>query len=256
MSLLISLQSESVKIKRSASFYICFIVAAIVPALLFFDVITPSDGNTKSDPVAVSKYFMMGQQIFNFIFLPLFTILVSTLLLQLEYRNNTWKQVLTSPQRRINVFFSKFITLHLIIILFIITFIILIVAGIFIIKLINPNLLTGEVRFETVLLANWNVYVSIFGISAIQFWLALRFKNFIAPLAIGFCFWFMAPLMLFSLGWAFGPHYPYSFPIQLAEMSEQKVKPDTSFLHMLSIGYGIFFLVVAFIEFKIRGVKS
>jgi hypothetical protein len=256
MSLLLSLQSESVKIKRSASFYICFIVAAVVPTILFIDVITPSDGNTQVQQVALAKYFKMGQQVFNFIFLPLFIILVSTLLLQLEYRNNTWKQVLTSPQRKINVFFSKFITLHFIIILFILSYMILLLGGILLIKLINPKVLTGEIPLQAILVANWHAYVSIFAISAIQFWFALRFKNFIAPLAIGFCLWFMAPLMLFSLNWSIGPHYPYSFPIQLAEMSEQKTKADIPFLHMLSIAYGLFFLAVAFLEFKIRRVKT
>jgi len=256
MTLLISLQSESVKIKRSAAFYLCFIVAAVVPAILFIDVITPSDGSKVVQQIEIDKYFRMGQQVFNFIFLPLFIILISTLLLQLEYRNNTWKQVLTSPQQRINVFLSKFMTLHLLIIVFIASFILFLLLGVLMINLINPALFKGEFSLPNVLLANVNVYVSVVGISAIQYWLALRFKNFIAPLAIGFCFWIMAPLMLFSLGWSFGPHYPYSFPIQLAEMSEVKTKPDIPFLHMLSIAYGLFFLAVAFIEFKIRRVKS
>jgi hypothetical protein len=253
MSLLISLQSESVKIKRSAAFYLCFIVAAIVPAILFFDV---NDDKQVVQAIAINKYFAMAQQVFNFIFLPLFIILISTLLLQLEYKNNTWKQVLISPQKLINVFLSKFITLHLIILLFLAGFILFLLAGLLTINLLEPNLIKGELNLQRLLVANANVYVSIFGISAIQFWLALRFKNFIAPLAIGFCLWIMAPLMLFSLDWSFGPHYPYSFPIQMAEMSEMKSKPDIPLLHMLSISYGLFFLAAAFIEFKIRKVRS
>lgn len=257
MSLLISLQSESIKIKRSAAFYLCFIVAAIVPLILFFDVATPSDDGTHVDKqMSMEKYFGMGQQVFNFIFLPLFIILISTLLMQIEYRNNTWKQVLTSPQKIINVFLSKFITLHLLIILFIATFVILILTGAFILDLIHPDLFKNDFNLQKVLLGNVVAYVSVIGLSAIQFWLALRFKNFIAPLAIGFCLWFMAPLMLFSLDWGFADRYPYSFPILLAEMSEMKTKPDVPLLQMLSIGYGLFFLVVAFIEFKVRRVRA
>jgi hypothetical protein len=255
MSLLISLQSESIKIKRSASSYLCFIIAAIVPVILFFDTITPNDGKMM-EPQQVDTYYKHGQQVFNFIFLPLFIILVSTLLLQLEYRNNTWKQVLTSPQTRINVFLSKFITLHLIIILFITSYIIFLLVGIGIINLINPKLLKGDLDLQHLLLANRKAYVSILGMSALQFGLSLRFKNFIAPLAIGFCLWLMAPLMLFSFHWPFADRYPYSFPILLSDMSEMKTKPDVPLLQMLSVGYLVLFLVVAFIVFKIRRVNT
>ena len=258
MSLLISLQSESVKIKRSAAFYVCFIVAAIVPLILFFDVVTPSDGAKEVvQQESLDKYFEHAQQVTNFIFLPLFIILISTLLMQIEYRNNTWKQVLTSPQKMINVFFSKFITLHLLIIVFIASFLTFLFIGILLINLIHPGLFKKGFDLQAVLLANWNLYVSVFAISAIQFWLSLRFKNFIAPLAIGFCLWIMAPLMLFSLNWSFADRYPYSFPIQLVAMSEKPdFKPDVPLIHILSIAYGLFFLAVAFIEFKIRKVRS
>ena len=258
MSLLISLQSESIKIKRSAAFYTCFIIAAIVPLILFFDVVTPSDGGKEViQQESLDKYFGHAQQVFDFVFLPLFIILISTLLLQIEYRNHTWKQVLTSPQKMINVFLSKFITLHLLIILFIASFLIFLFIGVFLINLIHPGLFKKEFNLQNALLANWHVYVSVFAISAIQFWLSLRFKNFIAPLAIGFCLWIMAPLMLFSLNWSFADRYPYSFPIQLVAMSERPdFKPDIPLIHMLSMAYGLFFLAVAFIEFKVRRVKS
>jgi lantibiotic transport system permease protein len=256
MSLLISLQSESVKIKRSATFFLCFIAAAIVPTILFFDVLTPNDDHKVAEPEALDRYFRMAQQVFNFIFLPLFIVLISTLLLQIEYRNNTWKQVLTSPQKMINVFLSKFMTLHFLIIVFIGSYLILLLTGTFIIHLISPKLFTGTFDLQSVLYANWKAYVAIIGISAIQFWLALRFKNFIAPLAIGFCLWIMAPLMLFSLDWSFADRYPYSFSILLSEMSEMPTKPNVPLLETLSIAYGLFFLAVAFIEFKIRRVRT
>lgn len=253
MSLVISLRSESVKIKRSAAFYICFIVAAIVPLILFFDT---NDDSKVVKQISWNKYFSMAQEVSNFIFLPLFIILISTLLMQIEYRNNTWKQVLTSPQKMIIVFLSKFIMLHLLIIVFIVSYLILLLAGSFITDSLYPKLFKGEYNLQSVLLNNWNAYVSVFAITAIQFWLALRFKNFIAPLAIGFCLWIMGLLMLFALDWAWADRYPYSFPIQMAGMSEMKTKPDVPLLQMLSVAYGLFFLAVAFIEFKIRKVRS
>ena len=67
----------------------------------------------------------------------------------------------------------------------------------------------------------------------------------------------MAPMMLFSLDWPMGDYYPYSFPMQLVAMSEKPgYTPDIPLIQMLSLGYAVLFLVLAFIEFRIRKVKG
>ncbi len=250
MSLLISLRSELIKLKRTASLYICFIAASFIPILLFSEVFDVDPHTQKALPWR--HHFLEGREMINIAFLPLYIILTSTLLLQTEYRDKTWKQVLTSPQKLINVFFAKFIILHLLIILFLISYNAwLVITGVGM-ELMHPNLFNGGFNIYDLFVANGQTYFLIFGVSAIQFWLALRFKNFIAPIAIGFCLWMMAPIIVFELKWAFADKYPYSFSL----LSVLPVYKRGILLYQwYSVANAVLFLAIAFIEFKVRRIK-
>src|SRR5687767_3775007 len=112
---------------------------------------------------------------------PLFVILICTLLPQIEYRNNTWKQVFASPQTKGNVFLAKFMNVHLLMLVFLIAthlFMFLTIAGV---NFIKPtlNLFKHPLNGTTVLVNAANAYILLLAVCAIQFWLGLRFRNFI-----------------------------------------------------------------------------
>ena len=87
MSLLISLRSELIKIKRTAWLKLCFITAALIPVILFLESLELSSDGRKGLPW--SQQFLGGSEQINIAILPLFIILISTLLLQTEYRDKT-----------------------------------------------------------------------------------------------------------------------------------------------------------------------
>jgi hypothetical protein len=251
MSLLISLRSELIKLKRTAALKLCLVASAILPLILFLEYL---EENAKAPRgVAWNNFFYEGRQGLNFAFLPLYIILVSTLLLQVEYKEKTWKQVLTSPQKLFNIFFAKFILLHLLIILFIISYDVWLAITGAAVELLYPDLFTGGFDFRKLLVTNTQTYLLVFGISAIQFWLALRFKNFIAPVAIGFMLWVMAPTMLFEMHWEFADKYPYSYSLMSVL---PKYKANVVNYQWYSIVTAVAFLTIAFVEFRIRKVKT
>jgi hypothetical protein len=206
-----------------------------------------------SKGVAWNSFFYEGRQGLNFAFLPLYIILVSTLLLQIEYKERTWKQVLTSPQKLINIFLAKFVLLHLLIILFIISYDVWLAITGAAVEILYPDLFTGGFDFLKLLITNAQTYLLILGISAVQFWLALRFKNFIAPVAIGFMLWVMAPTMLFEMNWQFADKYPYSYSLMSVL---PKYKANVVTYQWYSIANAIAFLTIAFVEFRVRKVKT
>ncbi|WP_237144860.1 ABC transporter permease [Pontibacter pamirensis] len=117
----VSLRSESLKTKRTSLLPLSFVAAAVIPLLLVFDTATPEAVNAlKVDPW--NLHFKAGVEFMGNLVLPMDIILICTLLPQIEYRSNTWKQVFTSPQPLVNVFFSKFLTIHLLILVFFIAF--------------------------------------------------------------------------------------------------------------------------------------
>ena len=97
MKFLTALRSEILKTKRTASFYFTLAGAAPIPAIFLLNVLTGGgDLNAiRKDPL--NGIFELGLERNGVMFLPLFVILVCTLLPQIEYRNNTWKQVFAAP---------------------------------------------------------------------------------------------------------------------------------------------------------------
>src|SRR5215203_2661196 len=178
MSFAISLQSEVLKTKRSASFWLSMIAAAMMPILFLLVHYFEPQGALKAlekDPWGTQ--FMWGWQSRNFFIFPLFVVLICTLIPQIEFKNNTWKQVFASPQSLGNIYFSKFLTIHLMIFFFFLCFIALMFTSAVLTTIINSNFaffdkpvnwqMLGKLAFKT--------YISILGISAIQYCLSLRF---------------------------------------------------------------------------------
>ncbi|MFN2439690.1 MAG: hypothetical protein ABR503_10865, partial [Chitinophagaceae bacterium] len=101
--------------------------------------------------------------------------------------------------------------------------------------------------------SNVNAYVSILAISAIQFWLGLRFKNFIIPIAIGFAMWLTGIMMLVAFKVPNADLFPYTYPA-FSVFSEHKLMLNT--IQLYSAGYAALFLILGFIHFKHKNVKA
>ena len=252
MSLAVSLSSETLKLKRTISLYLCVFASALGPFLSFVEYLGFDPAKTQHGLVW-NEHFMRGREPLCIGLLPLYVILICTLLIQIEYRDKTWKQVLSSPQKKINLFLAKFITLQLMVVAFIVGYnFFLIITGIAA-EIVHPWLYDGKIDFYKILSANAQVYLLILGVSAIQFWLSLRFNNFIAPLAIGFGLWFHAPMMVFEFKTTFVEQFPYAFTM-LSVMPKYKVNVIT--YQWYSILTALLFLTLGFIDFRSRKIKT
>ncbi|HEU4470103.1 MAG TPA: ABC transporter permease [Flavisolibacter sp.] len=250
MSLSRSFHSESVKLKRSASLRLCFIAAAILPFLMTMGSIF-GDAEPKSIPL--NNLFLKSGDVLRMAFLPMYIVLTSTMLLQIEYRDKAWKQVLSSPQRLSHIFFAKFIMLQLLIIGFITVHNLLLILSGAIINAVRPGYFNGGLDIADVLIYYANTYLVVLGISAIQFWLSLRFRNFIVPLAIGFCCWVIGLILVINFKLAFTDYYPYAFTA-LSVLTEGS--PTISFLLWMSVANTLLFLAIGLTEFSIRKIKT
>jgi hypothetical protein len=184
------------------------------------------------------------------VILPWFIILACTLLPQIEYKNNTWKQVLTSPQTKANVFLAKFINIQLLIFLFLVTNQLLMLVDAVILHFIEPSLhvLNQPLNSSAIVATLVNSYVALLAICVIQFWLGLRFKNFIIPIAIGISLWFIGSILVMQTKSAFAEYFPYSFHMY-ASFPQFKHK-DLSSIHWTSVGHAVLFLLVGFLDFR------
>ncbi len=248
MNLLISLRSEVLKTKRSATFYLTIIAAAIIPFIILLDI--TSDGlqsDNKKDPL--NGIYKMGFKMLYIAILPVFVVALCTLLPQIEYRNNAWKQVLASPQTKANVFFAKFLQVQLFILLMLLCFNIFLPGVIVIVHLMHPEFKIFDQPFNgsKVLTYNVNLYIAVLAISAIQFWLGLRFKNFIVPIAVGIALWITGMMMTFEFKSNLMDFFPYSF--QTFPLMPE-LQPKMTQVAWTSAGYATLFLLLGFLDFR------
>lgn len=256
MSLIISLRSEILKTRRTAAFYFTLIGAGIIPFMFMCTIISdglPNESRSNMDPL--NAMFGMASEMTGVCILPLFVVLICTLLPQIEYKNNTWKQVLTSPQTKENVFVGKFSNIHLMILLFLVAthvfMWIVAIASHFILP--HLNILSQPFDMYKVLENNAHAYVSILAIVAIQFWIGLRSRNFIVPIAIGIVCWLTGTIMVFEYGSSWSPYFPYSFH---AIRFSGEFKSYINQVGWTSLGYAVFFLVMGFLDFRRRRMAS
>lgn len=243
MTFIASLRSEFLKTKRTSVIYLILIAAFVVPFVLVFDHGSPDS----STPNGWDHFYREGFVVFTCLFMPLFFILSSTLLMQIEVRNNAWKQVLASPQRVSYLLLAKFTVMQLLAIAFLLMFNIYMVAGCALIDLIfEVDYLAYLNRWPELLSINLMACGANVGLGALSFWLALRFKNFIAPIAIGFLLWIIGPTAALELKWPHFDKYVFVIPFTIVSKRFEDVR---LYYQLLSLGYGILFLSIAYFEF-------
>ena len=255
MNLLISLRSELLKTRRTASFYLTLIGAAVGPVIFLLNVLLDEDelDGTSKDPL--NALFKMLSEMNGVALFPFFIILICTLLPQVEYRNNTWKQVFTSPQTKANVFLAKFMNVHLLMLIFLIATHLFMFLTIVAINFIKPDLDLFKYPFnESIVIVNAaNAYLIMLAVCAIQFWIGLRSRNFIAPIGIGFALWLLGTIMAIQINSSLVHYFPYSFQAYLVS---PKLKLQLTQIAWTSLGYALFFLIVGFFDFRRRTVSK
>jgi hypothetical protein len=255
MNLLISLRSELFKTKRTVALYLTLAAAAFGPFMSMLDLVFDGvDDDHKKDilnEMFTTRFMMTGAVI-----LPWFIILICTLLPQIEYKNNTWKQVLASPQPKANVFLAKFINVQLLIFLFLVTNQLLMFVDAVILHFTEPslNVLNQPLDVSAMIATLINGYVSLLAICAIQFWLGFRFKNFIVPIAIGIALWFIGSILVMQTKAAFIDYFPYSYHMY-GKFKEFKPEQST-FILWTSLVYAIVFLIIGLLDFRRRRMNG
>lgn len=230
--------------------YLVLIAAFVVPFVMVFDHGSPNPDNPAN---GWDNFYREAFMVFAFVFLPFFFILASTLLMQIEVRNNAWKQVLASPQSFLHILLAKFTVIQVLAVAFLLTFNLYMVLGCALIDIVyDLDFLLYLNRWPEMVQLNLMAWGSTIGISAVTFWLALRFKNFISPIAIGLLLWLIGPTAALELKW---PHFDkYVFVLPFTIISK-KHEHERLFYQFLSVGYGMLFFSVAYVEFALKRIQ-
>jgi hypothetical protein len=211
MNFIDSFQSEWLKKKRSLATWLVVVGAFFTPSIILLSRIKNADKLTAlyaTDDFWQKLWNQTWESMAVFL-LPIGIILAVGLITQIEYKNNTWKQLHTTPQGFTTIFFAKF----LVIVIMLIEVFVLFNIGIYLSAVI-PSMLFSDVPYPTAsipyaefLKANVNFFLDCMPILALQYLISLQFKNFLVPVGTGFAIWFLGVGML---AWEYSYLLPYN----------------------------------------------
>ncbi len=242
-----SFQSEWLKRKRSAATWLTFIGAFLIPLIFTiarivdFDELYPS---VKSDKFWEILFRQSWQSMAIFM-LPFGVILATSLITQLEYKNNTWKQLHTSPQSLTIIFFSKLS----VIVAMMAQFFILFNIGIYLSGIIPSIIYRGipfpeaSINWEFWIKSDIKFFISCLPIIALQYMISLQFRNFLVPLGLGIGM-FVASMI--AMNWKHGYLIPYIFcTLTFVGPGAAVVSPIR--IHWIALLYFVFFMIVSYV---------
>jgi lantibiotic transport system permease protein len=207
-----AVSSEWLKRRRSLTTWLVAGSAAFVPAIIFLSRFRRIDvlPALYRDPRFWELLWRQAWEAMALMILPLAVMLTVSLITQIEDRNNAWKQVHAAPVPLAVVFAAK-----LTVIVALVTVLVLLYTPAIYLAGILPALVLPSVPrpaagfpLAAFLRRDVDFIVDMLPIVAIQFALALRFRTFLTPLAVGMATW------IFSVGtisWRYSYMIPYSY---------------------------------------------
>lgn len=255
MNFIHTFRAEIFKTKRTAVFYLCFIMAFIPPFMMFCFAGEDKEPLQRIMNDPWYAYLRNSGDFLYFMFLPGFVILQSTLIPQLEYRNATWKQVLSSPQPKLNIYGAKFATVQVYTLFFLIVYVLLVF-----ISLIAFNAFRFDVKLwqhgldiTKTLSFIGKAYVAVLGMSALQFWIGMRSKSFITPIGIGIGAWLIGVFSMFEFKWEDAYFIPHTISV-FSILPKFEGKFNTFVL--VSLAYMLVFFTAGYFDFKFKKLKA
>ena len=206
-----SFQAEWLKRKRSLASWLVLVGAFFTPAIILASRIKNHAAlpvlNTKDD--FWTRLWSQSWESMEVFLLPIGIILGTTLIAQIEYKNNTWKQLHTTPQG----FTSIFLTKLLVVLVMLVEAFVLFNVGVYLAAII-PSLLfravpfpSSPIPFANFWMGNVNFFIDCLPIVTLQYLLSLQFKNFLVPVGVGFGVWFLG---IGLLSWQYSYLFPYN----------------------------------------------
>ncbi len=209
---LLSFQSEWLKQRHSAANWIIIGGSLLIPMLLlgvrlYHAADLPA---VYAAPRFWEQLYNQSWQIMGAMLMPLGVIVVTSLVTQLEFRNNTWKQVYTTPQKLTTIYFAK---LAVILVMVLQCFVIFNI-GFYLTGLIPALLVKGvsypaePLPYLRLLMGNGKFFVACLPIVALQYLLSLQCRNVLVPIGVGIGLHITCML---ALRWEYGFILPYIY---------------------------------------------
>lgn len=196
-------QSEFLKLRKSAIWLLIF-VSPILSLLLGLGELSEMTDFEQHQWTATLGIMAVSHAI---LFLPLLTGVFSSFICRYEHVGGGWKQLLTMPVSRKNVYLVKVLIVSFLIGLTQLLF----VSGLFLIGWLKG--FSMDIPWDVIGTSVLGGWLACLPLIALQMFVSVAWSSFAAPLAVNVIF--TIPNMLIVNSEKFGPYYPWAQPFLL-----------------------------------------
>ncbi|HEY4107640.1 ABC transporter permease [Puia sp.] len=248
-----SFGSEWLKKKRTAASLLTVIGSILIPVIIIIARIDDPSALAVANgqPRIWESLYNRNWQLMGTLFLPMGVVLATSLITQLEFRNNTWKQLCTTPQSLTTIFLAKLAVIGVMLLEFFLLFTVGIwltgaVPGLFFRNVAYP---AEAFPWKAVLDGSARFFLDILPVVALQYLLGLRFKNFLIPLGVGLGLYVAS---MIAVHWRYGYWIPYTYSAyNFVGRAAEKFHT-----HYWAAGYALLFTGLAYILYITRKEKG
>lgn len=248
------LSADRLKLKRSSLSIVLLLVPLLVIAYESVNLTYRSEYVLKQASLFKAKsmweYLIFDNSILLGLGFPLAITIAASIIANIEHQSNSWKQTLSFPISRAQIYLSKYVWL-LVGLLFSVTFfsIGLIVLG----KLLNFK---GDMPIGLLLGDSFAMLVTALPLISIQLWLSITFKNQAFSILIGAV---SSMVGLFLASGVTTRWFPLAYPVQSSTVILQYkglgYNPDLPAYLVINFLLGIVLMIIGLMHFSKRDVQ-
>jgi lantibiotic transport system permease protein len=249
-------QSEWLKTRRSLASWLVILGAFFTPTIVIVAKLVRSGGlrGESVSPKFWETLWTSSWESIAILLLPLGLILATSLVTQLEFKNNAWKQALTTPQSLTTIYFAKLA----VIVVMMVQFFALFDIGVYLSGIV-PGLLTKGVQYprEAIpylffLKQELRYFTDCLPILGLEYLVSLQSSNFLVPVGGGIGLWIMS---LSVLSWKYGYLFPYTY-LGLYYFRVVGRYMAATQIHLWAMGYFVVFVAAGYVLFLTKRQKG
>jgi lantibiotic transport system permease protein len=241
-------RAETIKTKNTFAAWLTLSGAIFIPLMMMIAyLVSPESFIPPPEATAWQILSALCFGIASSLFIPLYVVLVTSLMLNFEHRSHAWKHIFVQPASKSKIYFSKLAVILQTILacyLFFVVFQLLlgVIAG-----ATNKSLgfYDAAPDWGNLFSMTFKSFVSTLGITMIHFWLSLRVKNMIVPIAVGLVSVVVSGVLVNH--WEHVAYFPYAAPLLSA--MEQDTMHFFFDYHYVSLAYFVVFGVLSYFDF-------
>ncbi|MEJ7557264.1 MAG: ABC transporter permease [Pedobacter sp.] len=258
-SLIISLQSEFFKSRKTLAFWAAILLPLVICGLIaagFFSNAEKVIARNYPPEALWGIYSGTALGIMGMLILPFYVIFMAFSVNNIEHKNDTWKTLFAQPLNKFSIYAAKYLYAVLLIFLSLSLFAILTLVFGYLLYMLNSELKFNEFSpVEMLTKLYLKVFLSSLGILSVQFIISLIWGDFLKPMGIGFIGVIMG-IIVASKGWEYAYMVPYSHPFLTLSLSKSKGAAEIFSREIYSsLIYAVVFFIIGYFIVARKSVK-